>query len=236
MIMKYFDSADSIQANQRPETVMSLVDLSPSMDEDDWKPSRLAGAITANIKLMEIKSARHRQDKIGLIGFWRKAVVLHAPVNAVTGLNSLKTAIENARGGGGTNFTAALELAEQTLVHHSGTSSDGFVARMFSDIFCEMRPSEPNTSDTGALKRIILLTDGDHNHGGNPTHIADRLKNSGVVIDCIGIGGSPRDVNETLLRQIASRKPDGSIRYWFIGDQEKLVRTYQSLARHIRPV
>jgi len=234
--MKYLDSADSIQANQRPETVMSLVDLSPSMDDDDWKPSRLAGAITANIKLMEIKSARHRQDKIGLIGFWEKASVLHAPVNAGTELNSLKNALENARGGCGTNFTAALELAEQMLIHPSGTSSDGSLLRMLSKIFCETGPSETNTSYTSAVKRIILLTDGDHNQGGNPTRIADRLKNSGVVIDCIGIGGSPRDVNETLLRQIASRKPDGSIRYWFIGDQEKLVRTYESLARHIRPV
>lgn len=234
--MKYLHSADSIHANQRPETVMSLVDLSPSMDELDWKPSRLAGAINANIKLMEIKSVRHPQDKIGLIGFWEKASVLHAPVNAGTGLNSLKNALENARGGCGTNFTAALKLAEQMLIRPSGTSSDGSLLRMLSEIFCEAGPSEPNTSDTRAVKRIILLTDGDHNQGGNPTRIADRLKNSGVVIDCIGIGGSPRDVNETLLRQIASRKPDGSIRYWFIGDQEKLVRTYESLARHIRPV
>ncbi|RKY07138.1 MAG: hypothetical protein DRP56_06275, partial [Planctomycetota bacterium] len=60
--MRYLNSANSIQSNGRPEMTVSLIDLSPSMDFKDWKPNRLAGAIKANSKLMEIKAARHPQD------------------------------------------------------------------------------------------------------------------------------------------------------------------------------
>ena len=88
--------------------------------------------------------------------------------------------------------------------------------------------------DLNGDRRIIMLTDGEHNQGGSPVEIASRLKNAGVVIDCIGIGGSPEDVDEELLKQIASRNPDGSVRYCFIGDQSQLLRKYQTLAHHIR--
>jgi hypothetical protein len=55
-----------------------------------------------------------------------------------------------------------------------------------------------------------------------------------VIIDCIGIGGSPKDVDEKLLKEIASRNHDGSIRYCFIGDQQQLLRKYENLAHHIK--
>jgi len=43
-------------------------------------------------------------------------------------------------------------------------------------------------------------------------------------------------VDESRLKKIASCNPDGSIRYCFIGDQQDLIRKYESLAHHIRPV
>jgi len=48
MIMRYLNFANRIQANKTAETLLTLIDLSPSMDNDDWKPSRKAGAIAAN--------------------------------------------------------------------------------------------------------------------------------------------------------------------------------------------
>jgi len=206
------------------------------MDFEDWNPSRLAGAIKANVKLMEIKARQHPKDRMGLIGFWDKAKVLHPPVSPATTMNGLQNILRNASGGWGTNFTAALELAEEHLQGRSGSSSEGFLSKMLTDIFCETEGSGSDKVGPDSLERIILLTDGDHNQGGSPLSIANRLKNTGVVIDCIGIGGSPSDVNETLLKQIASRNPDGSARYWFIGDQEKLVKTYETLARHIQVI
>jgi hypothetical protein len=92
------------------------------------------------------------------------------------------------------------------------------------------------TYKADCLRRIIMLSDGEHNCGGSPKSVASRLKNAGVIIDCIGIGGSPEDVDEELLKEIASNNPDGSVRYCFIGDQTQLLRKYKTLASHIRPV
>ena len=65
--MEYLNSANSIRSNGRPEMVISLIDYSPSMDYDDWKPTRLDGAIKANLKLMEIKASKHPEDVMGVV-------------------------------------------------------------------------------------------------------------------------------------------------------------------------
>ena len=111
----------------------------------------------------------------------------------------------------------------------------GFLSRLLYDQ--PVRQSNAiadSASDDHSLKRIILLTDGDYNEGGSPLSIAHRLQHAGVVIDCIGIA-SREAVREDKLKPIASRNPDGSIRYCFIGDQQDLIRKYENLAHHIRP-
>jgi len=76
------------------------------------------------------------------------------------------------------------------------------------------------------VRRIVLLTDG---QGGDPIRTADMLKSRGVVIDCIGIGPDPSEVNEDLLRKIAS-VIQGRCRYRFITDSQTLVKHYTMLA------
>lgn len=76
------------------------------------------------------------------------------------------------------------------------------------------------------VRRIVLLTDG---HGGYPLFTADDLKSRGVVIDVIGIGDKPSNVNEKLLRKVAS-VIEGELRYRFIKDQQTLVAHYTQLA------
>lgn len=86
------------------------------------------------------------------------------------------------------------------------------------------------------LKRIVMLSDGAQTKGPSPIPMAERLKEMGVTIDCIGIGGRPEDVDEGALKAIASKNPDGSTRYCFIKDRESLIRKYETLASHIRVV
>lgn len=80
--------------------------------------------------------------------------------------------------------------------------------------------------------QTVLLTDGHHNTGPSPARIANKLKKS-VIIECVGIGGSPRDVDEELLEEIASEYPDGTKRYRWIGDKERLVQHFHKLAGRI---
>lgn len=238
--MKYLNFANPVSGNGKPEFLMTLIDLSPSMDDDDWKPTRKAGAIAANTELIKAKAKCHPQDKLGIIGFSRHAWLLHDPVCLRNGTESLLRVLENPSGGYSTNFTDALELAESCLFDVKRKPTNKFFSKMLTGLIYEadqdpVVPTNPFGNGAGELKRIILLTDGEHNGSESPQPMADRLKNAGVVIDCIGIGGTPTDVDEQLLNTIASRNSDGTIRYCFIGDQQALIRKYETLARHIRP-
>lgn len=60
--------------------------------------------------------------------------------------------------------------------------------------------------------------------------------NAGVIIECIGIAGTRKEVDEELLKQIASVDEHGRPRYCFISDTLNLIRKYESMVRHIRAV
>ena len=85
------------------------------------------------------------------------------------------------------------------------------------------------------LGQVVLLTDGCHNTGPEPHDISEKLKKR-AIIECVGIGGSPEDVDEELLRYIASPYPDGSKRYRWIGDKERLAQHFHNLAGRITRV
>jgi len=76
------------------------------------------------------------------------------------------------------------------------------------------------------VRRIVLLTDG---QGGHPLPTAEDLKSRGVVIDVRGVGDSPQNVDEKLLRKVAS-VVEGEVRYRFIKDSRALVDDYTRLA------
>ena len=87
-----------------------------------------------------------------------------------------------------------------------------------------------NWSSNGIVRRIVLLTDG---HGGHPLSLARDLKSRGVIIDVVGVGPNPRQVDEKLLRKVAS-VVQGELRYRFITDSRTLCRTYAGLATKTR--
>jgi hypothetical protein len=79
---------------------------------------------------------------------------------------------------------------------------------------------------SGIVQRVVMLTDG---QGGEPLTTAERLKSCGVVIDVIGVGDSPSNVNEPLLKKVASFI-DGELHYRFIKDHQSLIAHYTQLA------
>lgn len=239
--MNYLNMANRVRASAGMETTMTLVDESPSMDEEDLVPTRRTAAVTANLKLVEAKAQHHPDDRVGVIAFSGTARVLLTPTVVSDSLPALRRALQNTGDGSGTNFTAALELAEECLspVHPEGHGRS--ISRMLSTLLYKTGPARAADRSQGqgsveCVKRIVLLSDGEHNTGPSPVAVASRLKKAGVIIDCIGIGGSPESVDEDLLKEIASRNPDGTIRYCFIGESTALLKKYQDLARHIRCV
>ena len=80
-------------------------------------------------------------------------------------------------------------------------------------------------------RQIILLTDG---HGGSPLRNAATLKDElGCIIDVVGIGGAPTDVNEKLLRKVSTTDANGVNHYRFINDSHELKDHYRKIATGI---
>ena len=81
-------------------------------------------------------------------------------------------------------------------------------------------------SPAGVTHRVVFITDG---QGGDPTPSAEAFKASGGVIDCIGIGATPKDVDERLLRRAAS-VINGQSRYVFAKDMATLHSTLTAVS------
>ena len=234
--MKYLKSAKRLSGDII-EQVYVLIDFSGSMDARDYSPSRREGAIGANIKLIETKAKLHPHDQVGIIGFSGRAYLLHDHVPVGRWAKSLCQCMEKDVGGGSTNFTAALKLAEKHL-HENQREDQTLIglSKYFMDLLLEEDSEKQSHSNKKVNKRIIMLTDGKHNGFFSPVKVANRLKDSGVTIECVGIAGTPKSVDERMLKQIASVNETGSPRYCFIRDTSELIRKYASMAHHIRPV
>lgn len=234
--MKYLQSAKRLSGDII-ERVYVLIDLSGSMDTEDYSPNRREGAIRANVKLIETKAELHPQDQVGIIGFDEKAYLLHGHAPVGRNAKSLCQCLEKNIGYGSTNFTTALKLAEKHLHDSQREDRTGSgLSKFFTDLLLEEDSEKQSHSNRKINKRIIMLTDGKHNGFFSPVKVANRLKDSDVTIECVGIAGKPERVGERMLKQIASVDETGKPRYCFIKDTSELIRKYASMARHIRPV
>ena len=221
------------------EALMVAIDVSGSMKEKDWQPTRLSGARDAFGALLERKQKERPDDWVGLVTFAANARVKSNPVKVGTHISILLHIAQQMCAFGGTNITAALEVASAAFNghnprHHYGPS-DGPFSWLWSLFFAESKITGPQFPQS-TVRRILLLTDGEHTTGRSPVAVAQRLKADGVEINCIGIGGTPGDVDEAQLKSIASCDPQGNPLYWFIGDRAKLIKKFESLATGLRSI
>lgn len=222
--MRYlnFASGSSGSTTSGIERLVIAIDASYSMDEDDWKPTRLGAAIEATAALIERKRRIAPEDEIAIVSYDGKAQILCHAVTVQSGTPRLLRALDNVELGGCTNITAGLEASQRSL---ELTRRRAFLERLLFD---------PVVDTRDRCNRILLLTDGGHNDNRSPRSLASKLKNAGVCIDCIGIGGSPADVDEELLKDISSTQRDGvTPRYAFIGDKSELITKFEQLAGRI---
>ena len=77
------------------------------------------------------------------------------------------------------------------------------------------------------MDQILLLTDG---QGGQPLGWATHLKNAGVLLEVIGLGGDTSAVDQKLCRQVATTDANGFTHYWFFRDADGLIAHYENLA------
>lgn len=95
--------------------------------------------------------------------------------------------------------------------------SDGFTSMRGA---CELAEKELTNVPNGYLKRVYLLTDGMPTDG-DPSLIAETLKTQGVQIHTIGFGDGD-EIDENLLRKMASKSASGTLLYYHFTDSQSL--------------
>jgi Ca-activated chloride channel homolog len=181
--------------------VVLAIDVSPSMDECDYHPTRLEGAKRAVRRYLDTLARSERQTLVGIVDFHGEAEVVSHPLPVSDRHDQLLRSLTRLHTGSGTNIGEGLVLARKELARAQA-------------------PTNPT---------VILLTDGDSNQGPDPVQTAKELKADGVQLDIIGIGGSPADVNEWDLKRMASVAND-RLHYWFIESADALVERFEALA------
>jgi hypothetical protein len=191
---------DTAVTCQDPEDTVIIIDVSISMNDDDYPPTRLCGGIEAAVEYVHARSQRHPYDRIAVASFSNQGRVVLG-LTDISRKQRIISAIESLTIESGTDIKAGLEQA-----------------------LCIFN----NDRQSGRSRRVILLTDG---HGGRPLSTAQRLKTSyNTLIDVAGIGGTSEDVNEKLLKKVATTDPDGFNHYYFIKDSKGLKDHYRRLA------
>lgn len=178
-----------------------VIDVSHSMDMTDYKPSRLAGAVRAASQFLKRRAESNPDALAGIVSFcWRARMI--APLQPLrANLAAALEALEGLSTGNATNIAAGLSLASREVKKIVGVRTS----------------------------RVLLLTDGHSTMGDNPEEVAAMVKEGGTQLDIIGIGGSPEDVNVSVLKEMASIV-NGERRYWFIKSVGELVEKFEALA------
>jgi len=178
-----------------------VIDRSGSMSCADYPPTRLDGAKRAANRFLEQRAATDVRACVGIVTFSRCSTLVAHPMPVKANLMNLKEALDGISISGATNISAGLERAYQ----------------------------ETKRFEKSRDRRIVLLTDGHATNGSNPVETACEIKSAGIQVDIIGIGGSPSEVSEAELKEMAS-VVNGKLRYWFIRSVGELVQRFETLA------
>jgi Ca-activated chloride channel family protein len=180
-----------------------VLDRSTSMEAYDLRPNRLAAAKNAAAAYVEKLCDVSPESRVSVVSYGDSVSVTCDGLSVSEDYESIMKSIEKIRLSGSTDIGKALAKARELL--KSGT----------------------------AQSQVVLLTDGEHNGRTDPVEVARKLKKRSVKIDCVGIGGRPGNVNERLMKKIASRDENGQPCYHFIKDGFELVEHFRSLAGYL---
>jgi len=180
--------------------IVVLLDLSASMGAPAGQGDTLAAARRAVARLAELR----RADRIALVAFGGKAVVLSPLTLDHTTLVSLASGLTPATFGSETAIGDALAVGLE-LLRATPRGSGG----------------------------MVLVSDGENNAGAiDPLTVAQAAKDRGVRISAVGVGEDPGapgsgGVNEALLRALARETGSEFVR---ARDERALTGAFQHLA------
>ncbi len=183
-----------IAAVARPQAVVMLpsmhkdvilaIDTSGSMRATDVKPNRLSAAQSAARTFVESQPPHSR---IGIVSIAASASVVQSPTD---NREDLLQAIDRLQLQRGTALGSGIYIALATLLPDAGISLEQIqYARSWGSYpgLAAARP-EPVPAGSNRSAAIVLLTDGEFNHGPDPQEAAKLAADHGVRIYTVGIG------------------------------------------------
>ena len=207
------------------ERVVLLIDVSRSMSQTDYPPTRLEAAKQAALAFIDKKLGIDEADEIALAAFAAGGRTVCSMERVARHREQVQRRISRLKiSYGGTKIASGLRRAASLLELPLGINAAPKLKPKASDKGDPKGPVE-------YLRRIVLLSDGENLGGPDPLKTANRLKRAGVVIDAIGIGerglapGSGWGLDEKTLQAIASPG-----RYKYIRDTASLMFHFEGLA------
>jgi Ca-activated chloride channel homolog len=188
-----------IAAVSRPQAVVMLpsmhqnvilaLDTSGSMRATDVKPNRLAAAQGAARSFVE---NQQRHTRIGIVSFAGNASVVQSPTD---NREDLVQAIDRLQLQPGTALGSGIYISLATLLPDAGIDLErllhGWSPRFRRHWTSDGRPIEdrkPVLPGSNRSVAIVLLSDGQSNHGPDPWDAAKFAAGYGVRIYTVGIG------------------------------------------------
>ena len=173
------------------------IDRTGSMKQGDIAPTRLAAAQAAAVEFVKRKRVLDARDVNTIVGFNTGAQIV-SPFGRHPW--EVTNDVRGLTANGGTSVTSGL--------------------RKSLDAIMQEAKRHPH-----ATRRIILLTDGEHNTGPAPREdgVLAALRSNRVIVDCVLIGKN----GEQLLREIAA---DTGGEFLRVSDFQTLLDHYRHLA------
>lgn len=213
-----------IKQTDKPIITFFAIDVSGSMRSDDYPPNRVGAACDASLEFLRESASRGGADHRAAIVTFNHEGCLALPPTDILDLRAFECVLGGLEGDGGTDFVTGLDQISAAL---DGRERGGFLSWLFDN-------PKTVTIDPTAVHHIIFLSDG-HSCSKKPAKRSARaLRDSGVVIETVGIGGSPADVDEGLLKAMASLDEVGKPRYRFIGDRQALLQEFKAKAARLK--
>lgn len=185
----------------RGRRVVNLImDHSGSMAFMHGEQQKMEMAIESGVRTVASLYRRDPCIEVVVIQFDGSADIVVPVTPLDQDYDGIVRAIQGINIGGDTDQGAAMSLSEQVLM--------------------------PLVTQGQAAGNIVFMTDG---NGGDPLPAANRLKAAGVVIGVTGFGMNENEVNERLLRQVASEF-NGAPMYEFARSKSQLTTSMISQA------
>lgn len=153
---------DFAHAGSGVEECCLVLDVSPSMDYTDLKPSRLAAAVEASKALIVMKCEQHPSDRVAIVSFSASASLVK-DMGTVTN-SEIVRALETLRTSSSTNIGAGLEAARSVFARKTFGHPMQQFAQWVARTAAEPLPGSGGLGGA-AMQRVILLSDGKHNRG-----------------------------------------------------------------------